>query len=538
MRKFTLFLVALFLSVGAMAQTPLLEYTNVDLSNGPVELSAADAGIIFTKSNLTIVVDVTLPTSMSGRKAFVCFADPNEAAITDNAAGVKTRSPYMGFGINGSDAGYFASSKTGDRFTASGSQKLTANKRLTIKYVIDNVNKNVLVIADGLVLYSAVFPVLEYEMPNVVSLKNNFSAAKVYIGGGVTSNGNRDEFDGTIHSVKFYEGNVSNTYLRFKSTDTNNSQIRFLVAGDNNLTTSTDGAAANSIFLYNNNNLLSYNVGQYITYQSHTAIGGNANKAVIHSSDSKNPYQIYLSGKYIECNASQTNGVGYYTRNINTNVPSTSGSKFTVVEVTSLPVTITVAKYATFYAPVEVTVPEGVEAYYAEESGIDGDNISLTKIENGVVPANTGVILYADVTEDKTYNLNITTTGAVAIADNLLRGTAAATYITDDAYVLGYINEEGAEPEVGFGKATKNQQSNASWLNNSHKAYLPASAVPADVAQGAASFSFRFPGTTGISEVKGENGEVKAIFDLTGRRVEAITAPGIYIVNGKKTLVK
>ena len=43
---------------------------------------------------------------------------------------------------------------------------------------------------------------------------------------------------------------------------------------------------------------------------------------------------------------------------------------------------------------------------------------------------------------------------------------------------------------------------------------------------------------TGISEVKGENGKVKTIYDLTGRRIDAITAPGIYIVNGKKTLVK
>ncbi len=43
---------------------------------------------------------------------------------------------------------------------------------------------------------------------------------------------------------------------------------------------------------------------------------------------------------------------------------------------------------------------------------------------------------------------------------------------------------------------------------------------------------------TAIDEVKGENGKVKVIYDLTGRRVDAITAPGIYIVNGKKTLVK
>ena len=45
-------------------------------------------------------------------------------------------------------------------------------------------------------------------------------------------------------------------------------------------------------------------------------------------------------------------------------------------------------------------------------------------------------------------------------------------------------------------------------------------------------------GITGINEVKTENGEVKAIFDLTGRRVAEMTAPGIYIVGGKKVLVK
>ena len=43
---------------------------------------------------------------------------------------------------------------------------------------------------------------------------------------------------------------------------------------------------------------------------------------------------------------------------------------------------------------------------------------------------------------------------------------------------------------------------------------------------------------TGIEEVKGENVEVKGIFDMQGRKVNAITAPGLYIVNGKKVLVK
>jgi hypothetical protein len=56
---------------------------------------------------------------------------------------------------------------------------------------------------------------------------------------------------------------------------------------------------------------------------------------------------------------------------------------------------------------------------------------------------------------------------------------------------------------------------------------------------------------TGVNEVKGQNGEGKgeptvdasqsgngkAIYDLTGRRVERITSPGVYIVDGKKMLV-
>lgn len=43
---------------------------------------------------------------------------------------------------------------------------------------------------------------------------------------------------------------------------------------------------------------------------------------------------------------------------------------------------------------------------------------------------------------------------------------------------------------------------------------------------------------TGIEEVKGENGEVKVIFDLCGRKIDNITKPGIYIVDGKKVSVK
>jgi hypothetical protein len=43
---------------------------------------------------------------------------------------------------------------------------------------------------------------------------------------------------------------------------------------------------------------------------------------------------------------------------------------------------------------------------------------------------------------------------------------------------------------------------------------------------------------TAIEDVVVENNVVKGIFDMQGRKVNAITAPGLYIVNGKKVLVK
>ena len=190
--------------------------------------------------------------------------------------------------------------------------------------------------------------------------------------------------------------------------------------------------------------------------------------------------------------------------------------------VEALPVTITAAKYATFYAPVAVTVPAGVTAHTVT---INGDWATLSEALE-VIPANTGVVLYANVEETTTYNLAITE-DAEAIEGNALRGSAAATYYTEAGtyYALGLV-----EGEVGFYKDAFN---NSRFQNNSHKAYLYVAN-----ASNTASYSFRFgEGTTGIEKVEIGN-EKSEIYDLTGRRIDAITAPGIYIVDGVKKLVR
>ena len=277
--------------------------------------------------------------------------------------------------------------------------------------------------------------------------------------------------------------------------------------------------AGTIFYLDENGKLLNYYTGTYVTASREIAnVGVAGNTWTFSASSIAGKYKIKSNeGNWLHDNS------GNCADRCNQDLDGHSETHSWIIEpVVELPVTITSAGYATFYAPVAVNIPEGVKAYTVSIN--EGGWADLEEIYLSFSPG-TGVVLAA---EEGTYYLPISEDNTV-YEGNALRGTVASTYITDDAYVLGIVDNE-----VGFYTATKNQQDNTAWKNNSHKAYLPKA-----VGLNAASYSFRFgEGTTGIGEMTEQRAESKEIYDLTGRRVENVTAPGIYIVNGKKVLVK
>ena len=183
-----------------------------------------------------------------------------------------------------------------------------------------------------------------------------------------------------------------------------------------------------------------------------------------------------------------------------------------------------VQEYATLHLGYQVGIPNGVEAYC-----ITATNKEYATLEPlySIIPAATPVILRR-TDDEQSYNFAYTKGIAANIKQNLLKGSIADRYVSGSAYVLGVVDDE-----VCLAKAALNQVGNTSFKNNANKAYLPT----AEGASLSASLRFDFGGTTAIEEVETKATET-VIYDLTGRRVNEITKAGIYIVNGKKVLVK
>lgn len=194
----------------------------------------------------------------------------------------------------------------------------------------------------------------------------------------------------------------------------------------------------------------------------------------------------------------------------------------TAEAISTLPVKVSATnKFSTAVFPFDVDViPAGLEVYSCNST--DGESLVLTKQSKAA--AYTPYILFAE------NGFSATLTGDVdaskyseVVSDGYLRGAVAAQEIGGgNGY---YVMQNKGEGPMFY------KVSDTSFSIPAGKCWL---ALPAAL-QGSA--SFRLDGATGISEVKGESGDVKTVYDLQGRRVTNPTK-GIYIVGGKKVLVK
>ena len=170
---------------------------------------------------------------------------------------------------------------------------------------------------------------------------------------------------------------------------------------------------------------------------------------------------------------------------------------------------------ATFSAPFPTLIPEGVKAYY----GIDKVSyVTLKEIGEPAIPAETGVILIGD-NAGKVTMVPAAGEQVGEYEENVLSHSAGASKDITDGYILTAKNGVAAFYRANAGTLAMN------------KAYIAVSGAQEAV-------EIRLPGTTGVDELIEQRAESKVIFDLTGRKVDAVTAPGVYIVNGKKVLVK
>ena len=230
--------------------------------------------------------------------------------------------------------------------------------------------------------------------------------------------------------------------------------------------------------------------------------------------ENKTPQQFYIlftttvAGNYV---------INFQVPGADSNTHAVVVSNIKIYTAETATMNISDAKYSTFIAPFDVEIPEGITA--SKITGVEGNVLTEEAVE-GIIPANTPVVLYSETPVSKTfYGQNIAT--AETYTAGLLTGVYNDTKVATGNYVLLRKKTTG---HVGFylvGETLHTIKANSCYLT------VPASSAPM--------FSFgRGEGTTGIEDAELINDNV-VIYDLAGRRVEKMEK-GIYIVNGRKVI--
>lgn len=191
---------------------------------------------------------------------------------------------------------------------------------------------------------------------------------------------------------------------------------------------------------------------------------------------------------------------------------------FVLASENEVTLTISAAGWATLILPFADALPEGVTAYSCEET--DGENLTLVEAES--IDANTPYLVSGAA---GTY----TFTGyGMADKDAYTEGLFTGTYVDyqttagNNTYVL-----QNGEEGVAFYLVGEDAQPKV----KAYRCYMTYDA-------GAGAPVFRIgKGTTSIDNVQLTNDNV-VIYDLMGRKVNTMVKGGMYIVNGKKVVIR
>jgi hypothetical protein len=315
-------------------------------------------------------------------------------------------------------------------------------------------------------------------------------------------------------SGKFYriQGQTSSKYLAAGKAA--NSKFK--------MTDDTDGT---TIFYFADSKLLNYSTGYYNGLVAGDGAGGwnwvigseNASTVTFQNGNTNGGYGIQSATVNFYDNGDGTSSADR-GGSVNMNNANTRYRSWYLTEITSLPVTISAAGYATLYSPVALSIPSGITVYKATENG---EYLTLTAVASeagDVIPANQGFIIAG---AEGSYSFTITTGGSVA--GNALTGTVAAISRPAGSYILA-TGDSG----VGF------YQDGASTIPGFKAYYQPESPVKDFMG-----FFFE-DDETAIENVivnENDNENQKAIYNIAGQRISKLQK-GINIINGRKVVLK
>ncbi len=197
---------------------------------------------------------------------------------------------------------------------------------------------------------------------------------------------------------------------------------------------------------------------------------------------------------------------------------------------------ITNAGFGTFYTSDAYNMPAGVTGYTIVNTKDNRLIAEPTYAEGTLVPAKTALVVKG-AEGDYTYEPVISS--QTTILGNKLHGTdtQATTQVegTDVKYYKFSYNNAG--DKLGFYWAN---ETGAAFTNGAHKAFLALDFGTALSQMRGFSLNDLFGGITSIHSIVNAEKASQRIYDLNGRSINSLNglSKGIYIVNGKKVIIK